>query len=90
MKEYTHGKLITKKSKRGVWDLKLYAIRKGTYELCLLRETIFGFAFPKEITSLFWDGIEDGYFMGSKSSASVLYQSLERGSVLLYAIPSLR
>lgn len=89
VKEYTHVKLITKKSKRGVWDLKVYSVRKGTYELCLLREIILDLLFQREIMGLFWDGIEDGYFMGSKSSASILYQSLKRGSVLPYAIPSL-
>lgn len=55
-KEYTYGKIITEKSKREVWDLKLYAERKGTDELCLFREIILDLLFQRETMGLFWDG----------------------------------
>ena len=56
VKEYTHGRIITKKSKRGVWDLKLYAERMGTDEFCLFRERNLDLLFQREIMGLFWDG----------------------------------
>jgi len=45
VKEYTPGNIVTIKSKRGVWDMKLYAERKGTVELCWFRERILDLLF---------------------------------------------
>lgn len=55
VKGYTRGKIITQKSRRGVWDLKLYAERKGTDELCLFRGRILDLLFQRGIMGLFWD-----------------------------------